>query len=87
MIQATSKEAFQEVRETLGERQRMVYNALKQLKSAPDKQLLDYLGWGINCITNRRGELVNSKLVGFDKYVLNEQGRRVMSWKIVRELV
>lgn len=85
MIQETSLQAFKEVKHNLGEKQMLVYNTLKYLKVANDKMIAKKLGWPINTITNRRGELIDKKLVGVaftgpDLY----SGRNTIYWRCVR---
>ena len=84
MIQSTSINAFEEVNKTLGERQKVVYDALKHLKQANNKMIADKLNYPINSITPRVHELRNKKLVGvaFQGPDLNT-GRKTIYWKIV----
>lgn len=84
-MQQTSIQAWESVRDSLGEKQMNVYKVLKYLKQANDKMIAKQLNWPINCVTNRRGELVIKKLVGVsfvgpDLYT----GRNTIYWKCVK---
>jgi len=59
MIQQTSLDAWNEVRETLGERQSEVLQVFKDNPdhSFTDQELCTRLGWTINRVTPRRLEL------------------------------
>ena len=62
--QKTSLEAyFAFTNEMLGERQRIVLRAIQELGPVSDKQIAFVLGWPINTVTPRRGELVDMGLV------------------------
>lgn len=57
-VQKTSLEAYRALTaEALGERQKLVFKALETMGRASDKELSFALGWPINTITPRRGEL------------------------------
>jgi len=65
-VQSTSLEAYRLLtREMLGERQRLVFKALEVMGMASDKELAFALGWPINTITPRRGELEEMGLVDY----------------------
>jgi len=81
MIQQTSLLAFYSLK-GLGDEQRRVYEAIKKLGAATDRQLAKYLGKEINCITPRRGELVEMKLVGEEGLVMQDTGRKAMAWSV-----
>lgn len=53
----TSKESYHAITD-LGDKQREVYDALKTLGYATDRELTDHLDWPINQLLPRRGELV-----------------------------
>ncbi len=80
---ANSIAAFRSV--PIGRRQRQVLDAITELWRQgwrpSDQDIAAYLGWPINCITPRRGELVDAGCVikGGDKRA--ETGRRVSWWK------
>ena len=61
MIEKTSLQAFEEVRENLGERQLLVLNALRVIQPATNSMIAQYLNKPINTITPRVHELRNQK--------------------------
>ena len=63
MVQQTSILAYQDIQESLGERQKQVYTMLKDLGSANNLILAKKLGIPINSITPRMLELRNLGLV------------------------
>ena len=83
-VRQTSKEVyFNEVEPKLGEKQTQVLVALKTARRPiNDRELADYLGWPINTITNRRGELVEQKLVELACVdVYPKTNRKVSYWR------
>jgi len=83
MITDTSLEAFESIQENLGSRQLQVYDALKQLRFATNKQLATFTQLPINSITPRIHELRKKRLVGV--YSVDFDGpRRATYWKCVR---
>lgn len=87
MVTDTSLLAYQEVRETLGERQKLVYEALKYLGEADNLSIARYLNLPINSVTPRIFELRKKKYVGVAKEGLSPvTGRKVIFWKIVRQI-
>jgi len=82
MIQETSRLVFEEVKYNLGDKQKVVYNALKCLKTANNQMIGRKLGWQINSVTPRVKELREKKLVGvaFQGPDLNT-GRKTIYWK------
>ena len=76
--------AYEEISETLGERQLQVFNALRQLREADNLTLSKHLNLPINCITGRIFELRKLKLVGVSKQDLSPiTHRKVIFWKCV----
>jgi len=91
MIQETSREAFKDIQESLGERQILVLNALKRLcqmyGSATDREIAFHLSKGDpNFVRPRRFELVNKyKLVGFAiKRPCRITGKTALAWKVLK---
>lgn len=82
-LRQTSLEAYQDVRAHLGERQAAVIEALRQQETCTDQQLALMLGWSINRITPRRGELVKLGLVEAAG-VVRQNGRSATLWKVRR---
>jgi len=83
-VQQTSLEAFEEVRQNLGERQRQVFEILKEIQPATNTMIAHYLRLPINCITPRIFELRQKNLVEMshiDKCPIT--GRKAIFWKVV----
>ena len=57
-VQNTSKAAFLNIAEELSTKRGKVFKAILELDNCCDFQIAEYLHWPINCVTNRRGELV-----------------------------
>lgn len=66
MQQETSLLAYREIEDKLGEKQKEVYNMLKNLGSANNSILAKKLGWEINRVTPRVKELREIGLVVTD---------------------
>lgn len=83
-IQKTSLDAWKLIQESIGEKQRLVLETLKVLEMATDKQISTALGWPINCITPRRGELVEMGLAEYSHEMLDSDTQRTVTvWKPV----
>lgn len=81
-MQHTSMDAWKLIQESLGQKQMLVLETLKVLGQATDKQISVALGWPINCITPRRGELVEMGLVDYSHESLDPDTQRsVIVWK------
>ena len=63
MIQDTSLMAYEEIKDTLGDKQKLVYDMLKGLGSANNMIIAKKLGWDINRVTPRVLELRQRGLV------------------------
>ena len=84
-VQRTSIEAYRALtKEALGERQKLVFKALEMMGRASDKELSFALGWPINTITPRRGELEEMGLIECvgEQLDLNTE-RHEMTWSVV----
>lgn len=81
----TSLEAYRDVRARLGERQRSVLLVLETAQ-APlcDREIAAILRWPINCVTPRRGELVDLGLVE-DAGKMKYAGRMRHFWRAVTD--
>jgi hypothetical protein len=77
----TSRWAFATV--PLTDRQAGVAAALGELREASDQELAIQLGWPINCVTPRRGELVELGVVVRADVRKNALGRLVSFWRLV----
>lgn len=81
-MQTTSLFAYHsEILPKLGERQKAVYETLRD-KDMTDIEIAHELGWQINCVTGRRGEIVKlglAKKVG----IRIQNGRPAIVWGII----
>ena len=82
-VRATSHAAYDLVKPTLGERQTFVLGMLRLLGSATDLELSNHLGWPINKITPRRGELVELGLVEA-RGTVSQNGRQAITWAVAK---
>ncbi len=87
MIQNTSLQAyFQEVRPTLGDRQRKVLWALCERTELTNNELAQILNWPINTVTPRIFELRVKGLVEESSRRQDRvTGRTAIAWKIKSE--
>ena len=85
-IKETSLEAYFAMTEkALGDRQKIVFRAIDELGPLSDKQIGLILGWPINTVTPRRGELVDMGRIICDGEQLDERtNRREMTWRAVK---
>jgi len=79
-VASTSLTAFTTVNVT--ERQNEVLLALYRLMQATDVQIGAALGWTINRVTPRRGELKDMGLVEFVRTTIGPTGRPMKVWKL-----
>lgn len=88
MIQETSKQVyFHEVKPTLGDRQKRVYEVLNGYNDLTNKELASLLGWEINTVTPRVNELVKLGLVEeVTKRKCRASGRTAIAWGIKKIL-
>lgn len=82
-MQETSLEAYESIKAFLGKRQKQVFEFMHGKGAMTDREISDGMNIPINCITNRRGELVELKLVKFAGYKTGSSGRRAMLWDAV----
>ena len=86
-MRITSLLAYSEVLENLEGRQREVYRALRELKSANNTTIADYLKLPINTIVPRVYELRKLGLVIFHKKDICSFTKKLTTfWKVRREL-
>lgn len=73
---------------TLNAKQNVVFEAfLKANCRITDRDLSKFLGWSINTVTPRRGELVKMGYVEDAGLTFDyETNRRVMTWRLKRRL-
>ena len=83
-MQPTSLDAWKSIKDDLGPKRKTVLEALTKLGEASDKQLAQALGWAINRITPRRGELVQIGLVDFSREQVDVRTNRTeIVWRAV----
>lgn len=58
MYQETSRLAYNEAKQSINDNQQRVLEVIQKLGECNDKQIAGVLGWPINRVTPRRGELV-----------------------------
>lgn len=79
----TSYPAYEEVKESVEKCRAKVLQAIKELGVCTDKDIANKLGWEINRITNRRGELViEGKVVCDGKRKDLITNRTVNYWRV-----
>jgi len=84
MIQKTSIEAYDSVKNDLGKLQRQIYNLLKVYPNCSNNDLSRITQKSINTITPRIKELRDKGLVFFSHYKVDRvTNRRVMCWVAV----
>lgn len=79
-VQATSLAAYDSV--ALGARQAEVLEAITELGECTDAEIADHLGWTINRVTPRRGELEEAGLVVRTAVKAGPTGRKVSVWRL-----
>lgn len=81
-VQQTSIYTFiNEVKPTLGERQRIVYEVLKTGDNFTNQEVADHLGFQINTVTPRMNELVKMGVVQLsEKRKCKKTGRLCCAW-------
>jgi hypothetical protein len=81
----TSLEAWRDAlfQETLNEKQGAVLKYIMKNPGSTDKEIAEGMGWPINTITNRRGELVPLLVhqIGVKK---NDTGKNAMTWEATK---
>ena len=80
-MRKTSLDAYDEIRDDLGKRQKMVFDALLKLGEATDLQVSNHLNVPINTVTPRRGELFHKGLIE-EARIIQQNGRSATSWKV-----
>ncbi|WP_119301121.1 hypothetical protein [Dongia deserti] len=80
-VAETSRWAYSTV--PLNERQAAVAAALMELGEASDQDLSMKLGWPINCVTPRRGELEKLGVIVRAELRKGPTGRLVSVWRLV----
>ena len=82
-VRQTSLEAFNSIKDKLGEKQMEVYKAFEKGDNLSDQEIADILCWPINRITPRRNELENDlKLIVCLGTKVNSIGRKVRVYSL-----
>lgn len=82
MVAQTSIEAYRSLK-GLGEKQRIVHEALGELGVASNQDVADALGWPINRVTGRMKELRDYGFVAVHGLKTNQYGNSVKTWCVV----
>jgi len=84
--QATSHQAYKEIKKTLGQRQAIVLNIFEFVPYAiTNSEIAARLEWTINTVTPRTNELVKKGLLKEDgKRKCTITGRTAIAWRIKR---
>lgn len=82
MIRSTSQEAYNDIFESLGHRQRQVFDKLKAIEPARNKKIALELSMPINEITPRINELRYKGMVK-EAFKAEYDGRKVIFWETV----
>ena len=77
----TSIEAFRQLRH-LSDKQQTVLVYIHGHPDTTDKEIAQSLGWEINRVTPRRGELENLGLIVSSGYLVQANKRRAHTWRI-----
>jgi hypothetical protein len=86
----TSLPAYKEAKINLNYKQKKVLEAIINIttgirRGCNDREIQKYLGWPINTITNRRGELLKlGRIYEVGKYLDDVTGRKTCYWKPVQ---
>ena len=81
MIRDTSLEAYESL-DKLNHKQKMVFDIIKNKQPCTDQQIAAYLGWPINRVTPRRGELEKGGVIVDAGKVMTASGRRAHCWRV-----
>lgn len=81
MLANTSREAYKSIKD-LGDKQRIVYEAIKMLGQVTNEQLSIYLGWPIQSVTGRVNELSKFNMVVASGTRKTKSGRMAKLWAI-----
>jgi len=79
-VATTSQAAYDAIKDKLGKKQLIVYEALKELGQASNEQIADHLGWAINSVTGRVSELKRFGMVDVIGITKNKSGFTAKLW-------
>ena len=86
MIQQTSLEAWNSIKDDLNPMEEKVFGAIACLNNRDvfpsDQEISEWMSRPINTITPRRNELEKLGAIEMAGYKLNKYGRRVCSWRL-----
>ena len=85
MISDTSRQAYNDIKEQLSDRQRMVFEYVKRLGPFCNFQIAKGLGWDINRVTPRVKELRDMGLLLDHGVKLSPTGKNAHFWKALEE--
>jgi len=85
-MQATSLIAYEQLRDSLGKKEAMVFNSISQcVCPVTNSELAQHLGWSINRVTGRTNRLVEKGLVKEHcKRPCTITGHTAIAWRIRR---
>lgn len=83
-LRDTSLDAYQEIKPDLGDRQKIVYDAIKKLGCPTDREIAKYLRMSDpNKVRPRRNELMKQgRITECEKRTCTVTGKTVWSWRI-----
>ena len=83
----TSLPAYHEAKEGLNDKQQKVYTAINEIGICNDRMITEYLGWPINTVTPRRGELLTLGKIRELKKDKDPLTNRTTSWWVVTKII
>jgi len=84
MIRTTQVNSLKQLKPTLSTKRQAVYNVIKYLKPATNRNIAKHLQWDINRVTGRVTELVNLGMVTSNgTYKDKQTNRTVTLWEVV----
>lgn len=86
MIQETSLQAYEKVLGSLGNRQSIVFQFIKQNGAVSNTQIARGLNWSINRVTGRVKELRSYKMVKAAYKSMGESGVDVFYWQVNEDI-
>ena len=80
----TSREAYEGLTR-LNYKQKRVFETIQQRQPCTDQQIAEALGWPINRVTPRRGELEKGGVIVSAGKVRTSSGRNAHSWRLTKQ--
>ena len=81
IVRDTSIEAYLDLK-YLNKKQQVVHDTIRAIEPCTDQQIADSLGWPINRVTPRRGELEKKDIIIDAGKVRGPSGRYAHVWRI-----